>query len=65
MIESLEEFAEGKQDGGEVLGSYAMFGEDPWILPTPDGVERFSARRFAASVADGLGGGAPADNTTL
>jgi hypothetical protein len=31
----------------ELMASYATFGEDPFIVPTPEGVERFSARDYA------------------
>lgn len=35
-----------------LYGSYCMFGEDPWISPTPEGVERFSAWGYAKHRAE-------------
>lgn len=31
----------------DLMRSYLLFGEDPWIRPTPEGTERFSARDYA------------------
>ena len=31
----------------ELHGRYTSYGEDPWLVPTPDGVERFSAWSYA------------------
>ena len=33
------------------LGSYMDFGEDPWIKPTPEGIPRFSAWKYAEELA--------------
>lgn len=51
---SVKECAEGKDSAGEILGCYKMFGDDAWIDPTPDGVEKFSAWEFARTVAEEL-----------
>jgi hypothetical protein len=31
----------------DLIRRYLLFGEDPWIRPTPEGTERFSARDYA------------------
>lgn len=36
----------------ELYSSYTSFGEDPWITPTPEGVEAFSAWKYAEKRAD-------------
>ena len=45
--ESLRHLLEPGKDIADLIASYLMFGEDPWISPTPDGTERFSARDYA------------------
>lgn len=44
---SLLEFLEPGKSVDDLMALYVQFGEDPWIRPTPDGVERFSAREYA------------------
>ena len=39
----------------EWFSSYHMFGEDPWISPTPEGEPRFSARDYVATLAREMG----------
>ncbi len=52
---NMEEMAEGgKKTGAEALGAYAMYGDDPWISPTPEGVPKFSARKYAKTLADAM-----------
>jgi hypothetical protein len=48
---SVEECAVGKESADEIIACYKMFGDDPWIHPTPEGVERFSAWDFAEVLA--------------
>jgi hypothetical protein len=43
----LEEAIKPGISAGELMEQYVMFGDDPWIMPTPEGVERFSARAYA------------------
>ena len=38
--------------GKEWLEGYFMFGEDPWISPTPDGMPKFSAWDYARELAE-------------
>jgi hypothetical protein len=45
--ESLREFLEPGNSAGDLIRSYVLFGVDPWIRPTPEGIERFSARDYA------------------
>lgn len=40
----------------EVVSQYSSFGEDPWITPTPEGTERFSARNYATERAAAMCG---------
>lgn len=44
---SLLGFVEPGKSVDDVMASYVMFGEDPFIRPTPEGTERFSARDYA------------------
>ena len=44
---SLRELLEPGASVDELMARYVMFGEDPFIRPTPEGVERFSARDYA------------------
>lgn len=44
---SLSELWEPGMDTGDLMARYVMFGEDPWISPTPTATERFSARDYA------------------
>lgn len=42
------------QKGGAAqswFDSYPMYGDDPWISPTPEGVTPFSARDFVKALA--------------
>jgi hypothetical protein len=48
---SLTGLLEPGMDQDELMSRYVMFGDDPWIRPTPDGAERFSAREYARSRA--------------
>ena len=56
VTESVQECAEGKESADEILAAYKSFGDDAWIMPTPEGVERFSAWTFAGSMANELRG---------
>ena len=38
------------------IAAYKMFGDDAWIMPAPEGVEGFSAWKFAESMANELRG---------
>lgn len=44
---SLLDLVEPGKSGADLMASYVMFGEDPWIRPTPENTERFSARDYA------------------
>ncbi len=44
---SLLDLLEPGKSVDDLMGSYLQFGEDPWIRPTPEGTERFSARDYA------------------
>ena len=45
--ESLLHLHEPGKSVGDLIARYVSFGEDPWIRPTPEGTERFSARDYA------------------
>lgn len=51
---SLDEVYEPGMNSEALMTQYMMFGEDPWITPTPDGTEPFSARLYAQQVAKKL-----------
>ena len=62
----LEELYEPGMDPSSLITRYKMFGEDPWISPTPDGVDRWSAWDYAAQRAEAVcraGGRLPRDTT--
>ena len=44
---SLHDLHEPGKSVDDLMASYVSFGEDPWIRPTPEGTERFSARNYA------------------
>ena len=44
---SLLDLYEPGKSVADLIASYVLFGEDPWIRPTPEGTERFSARDYA------------------
>ena len=44
---SLLDLHEPEKSVADLIASYVLFGEDPWIRPTPEGTERFSARDYA------------------
>ena len=44
---SLLDLHEPGKSADDLMASYVQFGEDPWISPTPEGTERFSARDHA------------------
>ena len=46
--ESLKHCWEPGMTTGELEGRYKMFGDDPWVMPIPEGIERFSAWGYAA-----------------
>ena len=48
------ECAEDKESADEIIAAYKMFGDDAWIMPAPEGVEGFSAWKFAESMANEL-----------
>jgi hypothetical protein len=45
--DSLRHLLEPGKSVDDLMASYVMFGDDPWIRPTPEGTERFSARDYA------------------
>ncbi len=45
--ESLRGLHEAGKNADDLMASYVSFGQDPWIRPTPQGMERFSARAYA------------------
>ncbi len=45
--ESLLDLHDPGKSVGDLIASYVSFGEDPWIRPTQEGTERFSARDYA------------------
>jgi len=47
----LDAYEPGKT-AGELYSSYTMFGEDPWIRPTPEGTKRFSAWDYGKQRAE-------------
>lgn len=44
---SLHELHETGKSADDLMAGYLLFGQDPWIRPTPQGMERFSARAYA------------------
>jgi hypothetical protein len=54
---SLSELFEPGKSAADLMASYVMFGDDPWIAPTPAGAERFSARDYARQRAPDMVGG--------
>ncbi len=44
---SLRNLLEPGSSVDDLMARYVMFGDDPFIRPTPDGEERFSARTYA------------------
>ncbi len=44
---SLRDLHEPGKSVDDLIAGYVLFGEDPWIKPTPEGIERFSARDYA------------------
>jgi len=44
---SLLDLHEPGKSVSDLMATYVMFGEDPFIRPTPEGSERFSARDYA------------------
>ena len=64
MDRQLEELYEPGMDPSSLISRYKMFGEDPWIQPTPDGVKRWSAWSYAEQRAEAVcrnGGRLPRD----
>ena len=47
----LEHFFKPGMTAADLVGQYSGFGEDPFIVPTPDGIEKFSARNYAGQHA--------------
>lgn len=45
--ESLLELLEPGATVADLMKNYLLFGVDPWIKPTPEGTDRFSARDYA------------------
>jgi hypothetical protein len=45
--ECLQEQLKPGMTAEQLYSAYVGFGEDPWVLETPDGVERFSAWDYA------------------
>ena len=44
---SLRHHLEPGMSAGDLFAAYRLFGEDPFVVPTPEGVERFSAWKYA------------------
>ncbi|HVS13714.1 MAG TPA: hypothetical protein VMV46_07310 [Thermoanaerobaculia bacterium] len=44
----------------DLLGRYKMFGEDPFVVPSPE-AQRFSAWEYAAERCEAICGGASKD----
>ena len=57
--DSLLGFREPGQSADDLMRSYVLFGEDPWIRPTPEGTERFSARDYARQRAPEIASSGP------
>lgn len=57
---NVEEFMEPGATAEEAYSKYLMFGDDPWIDVTPEGLTRFSARDFAKQLFLSLEAAAPA-----
>jgi len=53
---SLSESYEAGMSADELEGRYRGFGEDPFIIPTPEGQEPFSAWNYAGERARVLAG---------
>jgi hypothetical protein len=51
LEQDLQRSLENGKTAQEWLDLYFMFGEDPWISPTPEGVEKFSAWDYARELA--------------
>ena len=45
--QSLRNLLEPGSSADDLMARYVMFGDDPFIRPTPDDEERFSARTYA------------------
>ena len=58
---SLRDLLETGKSADDLMASYVLFGQDPWIRPTPQGTERFSARAYAPQRAHEIvaGSGTP------
>jgi hypothetical protein len=52
---SVEECREAGMTAAQLLARYKSFGDDPWIVPCPDGAEHFSAWEYAEEVARRIG----------
>jgi hypothetical protein len=61
---SLRDLHEVGKSADDLMASYVSFGEDPWIRPTPQGTERFSARAYAPQRAHEMVTGSAAGQST-
>jgi len=58
---SLLEFLKPGMSAAELFSQYAMFGDDPFIVPTAEGEKLFSARDHARQRCEALCGAGCAD----
>ncbi len=49
--EDLDHLLEPGMTSDQLIAQYLLFGEDPFIVPTPEGITRFSARDYARDLA--------------
>lgn len=61
---SLHELHETGKSADDLMASYVSFGQDPWIRPTPQGTERFSARAYAPQRANEIAAGSATGEST-
>jgi hypothetical protein len=61
---SLRDLHETGKSADDLIASYVSFGEDPWIRPTPQGMERFSARAYAPQRAHEIEAGSRTGQST-
>ncbi len=61
---SLRDLHETGKSADDLIASYVSFGQDPWIRPTPQGTERFSARAYAPQRAHEIVAGSATAQST-
>lgn len=55
----LEQFFKTGMSAADLVSQYSGFGEDPFIIPTPEGTEQFSALNYARELAAAMCGEYP------